>query len=128
MKALIFPNDPLIAYLEKGELKDRYFNPKNIFKEVHFITFNDVECEVKDIQKTIGDAVGYIHRVDRLSIFDMFFPSRRVKNIMACVEGIDFDVVRSFNPIFHGYYAGLIAKKYNKPFLMSLHGNYDLDI
>ena len=67
MKVLIFPNDPLIAYLEKGELKDRYFNPNNIFDEVHFITFADKECKVKDIQKTIGDAKGYIYRFDKLS-------------------------------------------------------------
>ena len=35
MRVLIFPNDPLAAYLKKGELKDRYFNPNNIFDEVH---------------------------------------------------------------------------------------------
>jgi len=73
MKALIFPNDPLIAYVRKGELKERYFNPKNIFEEVHFVTFSDVECEVEEIQKTIGNAKGYIHRVGRLSLLDMFF-------------------------------------------------------
>lgn len=128
MKALIFPNDPLIAYVKKGELKDRYFNPKNIFDEIHFITFADNECEVEEIQKTIGDAKGYIHRVDKLSILDMFFPKRRVAEIEKIVKDIKIDVVRSYNPIFHGYYAGLLAKKYAKPFVMSLHGNYDLDI
>ena len=128
MKVLIFPNDPLIAYLEKGELKDRYFNPNNIFDEVHFITFADKECKVKDIQKTIGDAKGYIYRFDKLSIFDMFFPSRRVNEIKNIINNLNFDIVRSYNPIYNGYYAGLIAKELKKPFLMSLHGNYDLDI
>lgn len=128
MKALIFPNDPLIAYVRKGELKERYFNPKNIFEEVHFVTFSDVECEVEEIQKTIGNAKGYIHRVDRLSILDMFFPQRRVNEIYELVKDLEFDVARSYNPIFNGFYAGLVAKKYNKPFLISLHGNYDLDI
>ena len=52
-----------------------------IRRDVHFITFSDEECEVKDIQKTIGDAIGFIYRVDRLSIFDMFFPSSRIDEI-----------------------------------------------
>ncbi len=128
MIALIFPNDPLIAYLEKGELKDRYFNPQNVFEEVHFFTFGNKECDVKDVQKTIGTAKGFIHRINKLSIFDMFFPSRRVQEIKNIIQNIKFDIVRSYNPIFHGYYAGLMAKEHKKPFLMSLHGNYDLDI
>ena len=56
MKVLIFPNDPLVAYFKKGELKDRYFNPNNIFQEVHFVTFFDDECAINEIQKTIGNA------------------------------------------------------------------------
>jgi len=128
MKVVIFPNDPLIAYLEKGELKDRYFNPKDLFDEVHFITFSDKECGVSDIQKTIGEAKGYIHRVDKLSILDMFFPNRRIKELKNIVKDLEFDIVRSYNPIFQGYFAGVMAKEFNKPFLMSLHGNYDLDI
>lgn len=31
MKLCVFPNDPIKAYLEKGEIKERYFNPKNLF-------------------------------------------------------------------------------------------------
>ena len=30
MKICVFPNDPLKTYYEKGEIKERYFNPKNI--------------------------------------------------------------------------------------------------
>lgn len=128
LKALVFPNDPLIAYLKKGELKERYFNPLNVFDEVHFITFNDTECSIEDIQKTIGDAKGVIHRLNRLSIIDMFFPFRRFNEIETLVKTLDFDVVRSYNPIFYGYFAGRVAEMCNTPFLMSLHGNYDLDI
>ena len=41
MKLCIFPNDPLQAYYDKGEIKERYYNPNNLFDEVHFI--NDIE-------------------------------------------------------------------------------------
>ena len=51
MKACIFPNDPIIAYLEKGEIKERYFNPNNIFDEIHIISFIDKDVEVEKVQK-----------------------------------------------------------------------------
>ena len=45
LKICIFPNDPLIAYYNKGEIKDRYYNPGNFFDEVHFITLTDQDIE-----------------------------------------------------------------------------------
>ncbi len=125
MKALIFPNDPLIAYVKKGELKDRYFNPKNIFDEIHFITFADNECEVEEIQKTIGDAKGYIHRVDKLSILDMFFPKRRVAEIQEIVKNIKIDVVRGFSSTYSGYFTKEVAKIKKVTSIISLHTNFD---
>ena len=128
MKALIFPNDPLAAYLKKGELKERYFNPNNVFDEVHFVTFYNDECTVEDIQKTIGKAKGYIHKLAPISILDMFYPNRRVKGIINAINLIEVDVVRSYNPIFQGFFAGVASLELKVPFLISLHGNYDLDI
>ena len=29
MKLCVFPNDPLQAYYDKGEIKERYYNPNN---------------------------------------------------------------------------------------------------
>jgi glycosyltransferase involved in cell wall biosynthesis len=128
MRVLIFPNDPLAAYLKKGELKDRYFNPNNIFDEVHFVTFFDEECAIEDIQKTIGSAKGYIHKLSPISILDMFFPKRRVNDIINEISSIKVDIVRAYNPIFQGFFAGIASLQLKVPFLISLHGNYDLDI
>lgn len=125
MKALIFPNDPLIAYLEKGELKDRYFNPNNIFDEIHFVTFSDLECTVKDIQKTIGTAKGTIHRVNKLSILDMFFPARRIAEITKIVQDLEFDVIRGFSSTYSGYFAKEVAKYKKVKSITSLHTNFD---
>ncbi len=128
MKALIFPNDPLVAYLKKGELKERYFNPNNIFKEVHFVTFFEDECSINEIQKTIGNAKGYIHSMRPISLLDMFFPNKRLKGIINKVGSLDVDIVRAYNPIFQGFFAGIASIHLKVPFLISLHGNYDLDI
>lgn len=51
MKLCIFPNDPIKAYYQKGEIKERYFNPDNCFNEIHVISFvgRDIEEEVKEL-------------------------------------------------------------------------------
>jgi len=33
LKLCVFPNDPILSYYEKGEIKNRYFNPRNLFDE-----------------------------------------------------------------------------------------------
>lgn len=128
MKVLIFPNDPLISYVIKGELKKNYFNPKNIFKEIHFITFTNKESSVDKVKITIGKAKCFIHTLPPLSIFDYIFPSKRVNTILKLVKEYKFDLVRAFNPILHGYIAGKISNKLELPYIISIHGNYDLDI
>jgi len=45
MKVCVFPNDPIKAYYNTGEIKPRYFNPGNFFDEIHIVslTKNDIE-------------------------------------------------------------------------------------
>ena len=61
MKLCIFPNDPLQAYFDKGEIKDRYYNPNNFFDEIHFITLTDNDVDVDKIQTIGGTAKIIIH-------------------------------------------------------------------
>ena len=68
LKICIFPNDPLIAYYNKGEIKDRYYNPENFFDEVHFITLTDQDIEAAKIQKIAGKAKIVIHSVGKINI------------------------------------------------------------
>ena len=37
-RLLVFLTDPLKAFQEKGEIKARYYNPENVFSEVHFVS------------------------------------------------------------------------------------------
>ena len=67
-KICIFPNDPLIAYHKKGEIKKNYFNPNNFFDEVHFISFIENDIEEKEIQNIVGTAKMKIHSVGKISI------------------------------------------------------------
>ena len=94
MKICIFPNDPIISYFEKGEIKNRYFNPENFFDEVHIISFIDNDIDEKKVQVIAGDATLKIHSMGKIEI-----KKRKdfVDNIIQVVKSIKPDVIRAYN-------------------------------
>ena len=68
MIACIFPNDPIQAYFEKGEIKERYFNPNDIFDEIHIISFTEKDIEESKVQKIAGNAKLIIHSVGEINL------------------------------------------------------------
>jgi len=63
LKICIFPNDPLIAYYNKGEIKNRYYNPCEVFEEVHVISFTVKDIDEEKVQNLVGNAKLKIHIV-----------------------------------------------------------------
>ena len=55
LRICIFPNDPIISYYEKGEIKERYYNPENFFDEVHIISFIDDDVKEEKITTIVGN-------------------------------------------------------------------------
>lgn len=122
MKICIFPNDPIIAYYKKGEIKERYFNPENIFDEVHIISFTDKEIEESKIQKIAGRAKLIIHTVGKINIKNR---KKEIFKIINLVREISPQVIRSYNPLVAGWCAAYTAKELKIPFYVSLHTQYD---
>lgn len=125
MTALVFPSDPLCAYVQKGEIKRRYFNPENLFDEIHFVTFGDQEIDSAQIQAALGNARGFAHRLPPLSLADQLFPIKRLNTIKKVLNGIVFHAVRGYSPAHTGFFATCIAQERNIPCLLSLHSNFD---
>ena len=67
-KLCVFPNDPIMAYFEKGEIKERYYNPQNFFTEVHIISFTDDDIDETLVQTLVGKAKLKIHSVGKISL------------------------------------------------------------
>ena len=122
MKLCIFPNDPLQAYYDKGEIKERYYNPKNFFDEIHFITLTEQDVDAAKIQTIAGKAKIIIHPVGRINIQNR---KKHIKKIIQLCKDIDPDIIRAFNPFIQGWLAANCAKELQKPFLVSLHTQYD---
>ena len=122
MKICIFPNDPIKAYFEKGEIKNCYYNPDNLFDEVHFISLTKNDIEESRVQKLVGTANMKIHSVGEISLINR---NKEIKKIFKIVEEIKPDVLRSYNPLLEGWLAAKCAKKFNIPLFVSLHTQYD---
>ena len=121
MKVCIFPNDPIIAYYEKGEIKEGYFNPGNIFDDVHIISFTGSDIEEEKVQKIAGNAKLIIHNFGKVNLTN--YKSYEGK-IFTKIREINPAIIRSFNPRIQGWLATKIGNKLNVPVIISLHTNY----
>ena len=121
-KLCVFPNDPLKAYLEKGEIKDRYFNPENFFEEVHIISFTESDVDEKTVQNIVGEAKLKIYCVGKVNLKNR---RRKIESIINLVKTIKPNVIRAFNPLVAGWCATMCAKQLDIPIFVSLHTQYD---
>lgn len=122
MKLCVFPNDPLRAYYEKGEIKERYFNPNNLFDEIHVISFIDKDINEKKVSIVAGDGKLTIHCVGKVNLKNM---KRKKDEIVLLVKKIKPDIIRAYNPLVQGWIATHCSKKLHVPLVVSLHGEYD---
>jgi len=121
-KLCVFPNDSLKAYYDKGEVKPGYFNPDNLFAEIHVISLFDEEVNENHVSTMAGKAKLKIHRLGKTNISNYKYFEKKVITV---IEKIKPDLIRSYNPIIQGYLAVKAGKKFNIPVVISVHTNYD---
>ena len=69
-----------------------------------------------------GKAKIIIHSVGRIKLQNR---KKHLKKIIGICKEINPDVIRTFNPFIEGWLAANCAKELKKPFLVSLHTQYD---
>jgi len=122
MKLCIFPNDPIIAYYEKGEIKERYYNPENFFSEIHIISFTEKDIDELKVQKIAGTAKLKIYSVGRINLLNK---NSKKNKVLKIIKQINPDVIRSYNALLEGWIGAKCSQEYNIPFFVSLHVQYD---
>ncbi len=122
MKLCIFPNDPIASYEEKGEIKDRYFNPMELFDEVHIISLIEKDVEELKVQSLVGNAKLKIHSVGKINLKNK---NNHKQKVLDVVKEINPDVIRAYNPRIEGWLAAYCAKNLKIPFFLSLHTQHD---
>lgn len=121
-KLCVFPNDPIISSYNKGEIKERYYNPLNTFDEIHVISFIEKDMEESKVQTIVGNAKLKIHSVGKINLKNRSKNKESVKNL---IKEINPDVIRAYNPLVEGWFAAICAKELGIPLYVSLHTQYD---
>lgn len=124
-KLCVFSNDPIKSYYKKGEIKSRYFNPENIFEEIHVISPSSSDVNKKNVQAIAGNATLQIHTIGELSLLNY---KSKIKIVKEIVKKIKPDIIRSYNPMLQGWIAVKISKEIGIPCVISVHNNYDKDV
>lgn len=127
--------DALSALVRKGELTPRYYNPGELFDEVHIVMTNDDKVNPADVQVTVGHARLYLYNipVDRWLFtktvgYRNFLLNRWAAKGVRLASKIKPDLVRCHGISLNSYIAARIKQSLGTPFVVSLHGNPDLDL
>jgi glycosyltransferase involved in cell wall biosynthesis len=133
-RLLVIIPDRLSVLVSKGELTPRYYNPGNLFRQVEILLINDDEPDRASLQHTVGDAALAIHN---LSVDTGTFvrslgwrPALLRGWARAAVERAAKakpQLVRCHGNNLNAFAALEIKRMLGVPYVMSLHGNPDVD-
>ncbi len=68
-KLLVIIPDVISDILKKGEYQPRYYNPGNLFDEVHILLCNDDKPDLEQLQWTVGSARLFLHNLPQARRF-----------------------------------------------------------
>ena len=131
---LLIP-DALSALVAKGEVTERYYNPGDLFREVHIIMTNEDRPSAEAVQPMVGSARLYLHNLPTdASLFrrTLGWRPRLLRSWAARMVELARDVrpqlMRCHGVHLNAYVASEIKRATGIPYVVSLHGNPDLDL
>jgi glycosyltransferase involved in cell wall biosynthesis len=121
-RLVVIPADPLYKYVDKGEIKARYWNPCGLFDEVHIISLTERDVEPEVVQELVGAARLFIHAVGRPTAFTLI---AYYANLRRLIGAIAPDLIRAHGPWHTGSLAAYAGKSLGIPCLVSVHNDRD---
>lgn len=121
-KLVVLLTDPIKVYYEKGEIKERYYNPEDFFDEIHMISFCNIDIDVEKVRLIGGNARLFIHTVGQLNFFTFIGPLRRIFRL---IKNIKPDIIRAYDPSLRGAMATWLGKRLKIPSIISIHTELD---
>jgi len=133
-KLLVIIPDRLSDLIGKGEMTPRYYNPGDIFDEVHILMTNDDAPDPERLRATAGHAAVFVHNLPsgRKTFLATLGWKPALLNLWAekgvrLAREIKPDLVRCHGVELNVYVAMRIKKSLGIPYIVSLHGNPDVD-
>lgn len=123
MKRLaVIPADPLHKYLAKGEIKSRYWNPCELFDEVHIVSLCPSDVEPEEVQALVGRAKLHIHALGRPTPLTLAWYYRKIRRF---IGGLAPSVIRAHGPWHSGSLGAYAGRQLGIPCLVSIHNEMD---
>ena len=118
----MFLTDPLRAFHEKGEIKPRYYNPQDLFSDVHFISPAAEDIAPAAVQCLVGPARLVIHPLGPRYYATAWSRFGAVARAAAAAAP---DVVRAYDPALRGALAVHWARRLGVQAVVSIHADFD---
>ncbi len=153
-KLLVLVPDRISAILEKGEYQPRYYNPGNLFDEVHILICNDDKPDPRELQSTVGSARLFLHNLPEdtqyfIQYANWFRPwllklwakpflylakkyqfqllNKWAQPAVELARHIQPNLIRCHGNDYNAYVASRIKSELGIPYVVSLHTNPDVD-
>lgn len=133
-KLLVIIPDQLSALIQKGEVVPRYYNPGNLFDEVHIMMTNNDRPDLKPVQLMVGNAKLVLHNVPPPEHFfrntlgwQLPLMKGWITEFLKIVSAISPNLIRTHNNFMEGYLASEVKRMFGIPYITSLHGVWDID-
>jgi len=134
-KLLIIPADDICTWISKGEIVQGYYNPKNLFDEIHILSLYHNNPDLRSLQKMAGDAEVYFHSYPPPPAFfkkslgwQFYFLNQWGKSIIPLIKNMNPDIIRCYGAHLNSYLALKIKQALGIPYVVSLHINPDINI
>src|SRR5215831_19214943 len=134
-RLLVCVPDRITDILVKGEYQPNYYNPGEVFDEVHILMTNDDRPDLRALQRTVGRAKLHTHNwPDDLTLPAMknawLAPFRLrswAKGGVEIARKIAPDLIRCHGADWNTYLASRVKAELGIPYLVSLHINPDVN-
>lgn len=134
-RLLVIVPDRISQIIEKGEYQPGYYNPGDVFDEVHILMTNDDAPDPAALQRTVGRARLVLHNYpDQTGMSTQrwsFLKGRRLRSWAR--QGVEMarriapDMIRCHGSDWNTYLASRIRSELGIPYVVSLHINPDIN-
>lgn len=125
-------SDHVSAWIDKGEVVDRYYNPGDLFDEIHLLLMNNDKPDLTQVQRMSGRAKIFIHNYPEPPHFftktlgwQPFLISEWAKGGVELIKSIGPSLIRCHGAHLNSFVAYLSKKELGFPYVVSLHINPD---
>ncbi|MBS1141848.1 MAG: glycosyltransferase family 4 protein [Proteobacteria bacterium] len=132
---MVMVPDRLSELLTKGEIVDRYYNPGEVFDEVHIVMFNDDKPDPALVQRTVGSARLVLHNVAagkalflKSLCWRPFLLRPWARQVVELARRIGPALIRCHGAHLNTYAAAAVKRTLGIPYLVSMHINPDEDM